>query len=348
MVANSTGIVSGWVVQLALITLEKHGVDVESALHELDLSEEQLRQAHLSVDRESFRALLRYGADALDMSIPEFGYLCGQHCELNSFGPIGFAAMSAATFAETVAIAARFLPLACPMFRIEQQLDGDMVELIVRDEGFFSGAEREAIYWWMFGAMNTFVVSVLHDHLMEFLPHITIKMAAPANSEVSKKLEQDTPWTLDVMRFDQDYLALYGPASILDLKVKMANKFTVNQMVASSEQLMAQCQTSVSQRVRDIMNNSEYHIPSLDEIAGLLHMSQRSIHRALEKEGTTFREITQHVRTARAKVLLAQSNKSITEISDLLGFSSTSSFSTAFKRLCGVTPREFSARYRAD
>lgn len=348
MVGSSSGIVSGWVVQLAMITLEKHGVDVDSAMRELDLSEEQLRQAHLSVGKESFRSLLHYGARALNISIPEFGYICGQQCEVNSFGPIGFAAMSAATFSETVAIAARFLPLACPMFRIEQVVQGDKVELIVRDAGIFSGEEREATYWWMFGAMYTFVQAVLHHHLIAMLPDVTIKIAAPAAGEVSKKLIRESPWLENTMSFDEDYLAMYGPASMLDLSVKMANKFTANQMVASSEQLLAQCQTSASQRIRDIMNNSEYHIPSLEEIAGLLHMSQRSIHRALEKEGTTFREITQHVRTARAKVLLAQSNKSITEISDLLGFSSTSSFCTAFKRLCGVTPREFSARHRVD
>jgi AraC-like DNA-binding protein len=346
---NSTeGIVSGWVIQLALITLENHGFCADQVLNDLEIAPDQLHHAHLSIDKETFQSLLAYGSNQMNISVPEFGYLCGQQCELNSFGPIGIAAMSAATFGETVDIAARFFPLTCPLFHIEKIFIDERVELVVSDDDMFNGDAREAIYWWMMGAMFTFISALLKPQIASVLPYVRFKIPADHRSKVIERFKQEIPWVHELMDYNAPHLSLGGPSSILDLPIKMANKFTVEQLVADSENLLLQCRTSLSQRIRDIINASEYHAPSLEEISQLVYMSPRSIHRALEKEGTSFRELSQHVRTCRAKDLLLQSNKTITEISDFLGFSSSSSFCTAFKRLCGVTPREFIKQARTE
>jgi AraC-like DNA-binding protein len=45
--------------------------------------------------------------------------------------------------------------------------------------------------------------------------------------------------------------------------------------------------------------------------------------------------------TSRAKELLMSENYTITEVADMLGFESVGQFSTLFRKIEGVTPRQF-------
>lgn len=56
--------------------------------------------------------------------------------------------------------------------------------------------------------------------------------------------------------------------------------------------------------------------------------------------GKTIHEYQQHQRIVRAKDMLQQEGKSVTEVAALLGYSSISHFSTAFKRATGTKPCE--------
>jgi len=78
--------------------------------------------------------------------------------------------------------------------------------------------------------------------------------------------------------------------------------------------------------------------PSLEQIAPRLHMSARTLHRRLEDEGTTFRQVLAEVRREIAARHLSERRLAIGEIAFLLGFSEPSAFHRAFKRWTGHAP----------
>lgn len=78
--------------------------------------------------------------------------------------------------------------------------------------------------------------------------------------------------------------------------------------------------------------------PSDDQVAQALYMSTRTLQRKLKEEGTTFSETIESVRRELAEAYLRDPNLTLTEISYLLGFGDTSSFSRAFKRWTGQAP----------
>lgn len=81
--------------------------------------------------------------------------------------------------------------------------------------------------------------------------------------------------------------------------------------------------------------------PSLAEIAGCLHVSPRSLQRHLGGEGKTFQEVLDDARRELARQWLsgtAGKLRSLTELALILGFSSSSAFSRAFRRWFGMTP----------
>lgn len=79
-------------------------------------------------------------------------------------------------------------------------------------------------------------------------------------------------------------------------------------------------------------------LPTLEQIAPRLHMSPRTLHRRLDEEGTSFRQVLAEVRRELAARHLSERQLAIGEIAFLLGFSEPSAFHRAFKRWTGHAP----------
>jgi len=81
--------------------------------------------------------------------------------------------------------------------------------------------------------------------------------------------------------------------------------------------------------------------PTQDQVARQLNMSARTLQRKLSDSGTTFKEILDETRHALALAYLSASEFSVGEITQRLGFSSSSSFTRAFRRWTGVSPSDW-------
>ncbi len=81
--------------------------------------------------------------------------------------------------------------------------------------------------------------------------------------------------------------------------------------------------------------------PSLKSIASDLQQSERSLQRHLLREGKSFRNLLNELRRELAIDYLDKQSMPITEISGLLGFSSSSSFSRWFRGIFGDSPQNY-------
>lgn len=82
------------------------------------------------------------------------------------------------------------------------------------------------------------------------------------------------------------------------------------------------------------------------ELAELLHCSERQVNRVLlQLYGMNFRQKKQQTRMDRAKFFLRNTDKKISEICSLVGYSDETTFYKAFKENCQMTPQEFRRRY---
>ncbi len=81
--------------------------------------------------------------------------------------------------------------------------------------------------------------------------------------------------------------------------------------------------------------------PNEATIASRTCLSQRHLHRLLGKEGTSYRTLLDQARAELARSYLREGRYTIKEIAYLLGFSDAATFSRAFKRWTGDTPRRY-------
>jgi AraC family transcriptional regulator len=94
--------------------------------------------------------------------------------------------------------------------------------------------------------------------------------------------------------------------------------------------------------IDDALHESGRNWPARAEIAAACGLSPRYLaHAFLQTTGRTLSEHMQAVRLETAKKLITASNLTIKQVAIELGFPSLCSFSLAFKRAVGVSPRRF-------
>lgn len=81
--------------------------------------------------------------------------------------------------------------------------------------------------------------------------------------------------------------------------------------------------------------------PSQEAIAASLHLSLRSLQRRLQDENTSFTAVLNETQQQLALEYVRGSNRSIGEITYLLGYSEPGSFTRAFRRWTGKSPLQF-------
>jgi AraC-like DNA-binding protein len=81
-------------------------------------------------------------------------------------------------------------------------------------------------------------------------------------------------------------------------------------------------------------------VPAASQAAKALAMSERTLHRRLEAEATTFRKVLDGFRHEKAVELLALRRHSIAEVAFLLGYSELSAFYRAFRRWTSRSPAD--------
>lgn len=102
--------------------------------------------------------------------------------------------------------------------------------------------------------------------------------------------------------------------------------------------------STIADRVRELI---EVLLPtgrcSIEQVARSLGVDRRTVHRQLARDGETFTDLLNTTRAQLAARFVANPNRSLTEISELLGFSAPSAFSRWFREQFGCAPRVWRA-----
>lgn len=128
------------------------------------------------------------------------------------------------------------------------------------------------------------------------------------------------------------------------LKLKFARNDQLEEMIEAPQ--IQSPDDRLLERVMSVVNkniaNSDL---SIDMIADEVGISRVHLHRKMKDlTGQTPHDFIRTIRLKHAAQLLAAGDKSVTDIVYACGFSSAASFSTLFKKVYGVSPREYSVK----
>ncbi|HEY9097102.1 MAG TPA: AraC family transcriptional regulator [Hydrogenophaga sp.] len=146
--------------------------------------------------------------------------------------------------------------------------------------------------------------------------------------------------------FDAPFAALQFDARYLTLPIRR-DETAMNAMLQHALPLTVHAYRRdrlLVQRVRMALNDMPEQSRNATDLAALLNLSARSLHRQLHNEGATLQGIKDQVRRERAMELLQRSQRPLKQVAQAVGFRNEKSFIRAFKGWTGVSPGEWRAR----
>ncbi|MBL1098477.1 AraC family transcriptional regulator [Streptomyces coffeae] len=148
-----------------------------------------------------------------------------------------------------------------------------------------------------------------------------------------------------VVEFDREFNGIVFYADDLNAPNLMADPLLRTYARQYFESIAVSRDTTMLDRVRELI---EVLLPtgrcSIEQVARSLGVDRRTVHRHLAASDETFSSLLNTTRTQLAGQLVTNPRRSLTEISELLGFSAPSAFSRWFRQQFGCSPREWRVR----
>jgi len=147
------------------------------------------------------------------------------------------------------------------------------------------------------------------------------------------------------LRFDAAENRLIFDAEGIERRLDGGNPELARHSDTIANRYLAQMErNNIGARVRELLEQRlSDREPSQEDIAELLNVSARTLQRKLGHAGTTFKDILDDTRRTMALSYLSAQQYSVSQITYLLGFSCSSSFTRAFRRWTGQSPSDWQA-----
>lgn len=269
------------------------------------------------------------------------GHDLGRALKLSSHSIVGYGMLSSPTVGYALTLAARYFRLIMPSFRMRFRVDGEQAEiemlpvLPMSSQCLLFHLEAIAV------ALHWEIRELLRNQMPAYDLYLSI--AAPPHQERYNELVearchfgwQSRPGFR--MQFPAA-VALRTPALADPGAVQMAEK-RCNELIRS-----AIAQGRVGGWIRMMLREASDGWPSLTELAQTLNLSPRTLDRYLEKEGESFRKLSNRTRHEKALELLEDERLTVTHIAYELGYTDMSNFSRSFRREAGVAPNDYRSR----
>jgi len=136
------------------------------------------------------------------------------------------------------------------------------------------------------------------------------------------------------IRFDAQYLDLPLRRDERALRQMLQHALPLTVLQYRRDRLLVQ-------RVRQTLASHTQTVHSADDLATLLHVSPRTLHRQLKEEGATLQSLKDEARRTRARELLHRTQRPIKQVAEAVGFQNEKSFIRAFKGWTGLSPAEY-------
>jgi AraC-like DNA-binding protein len=323
----------GTITRLACARLREAGLSPVPLLAQAGLSVEQINDRRSRVSVESQIRLLNLAADAIDDEL--LGFNLALVCDLRELGLLYYVPASSQTAGEGLRRLARYVSLINESLSIEYR-EGRYIRHIFHHVGVRRLADRHQIEF----CLTMLTRLCRHLTRRHQLAPSFVKLAHPRDRAISKIaafLGTEVQFNAKV-----DEVAFAG--DIKDVALINADPYLNDLLITICDDAMSHSAMTHGRLATQIENAIApllpHGVPNAGDVAGRLGMSGRTLARRLAAEGLTFKAVLRNLRDQLAWKYLSDPALSISEIAWLLGYEELTSFTHAFKRWTGKSPRQ--------
>ena len=317
---------TGGIARLACARLRELGKDVAAVLAEVGARPEQVNDDAIRLEVPKQIRILELASEELQDGL--LGFHLARNFDFREIGLVYYVIASSERLADALLNGQRYCTIMNEGVRLNVKLD-DYVNVDRQ-------SDRHQIEFWLVT-------------LVRICREVTDTRLAPRHLRIRHRRYETPAEMRSFFGCDVEFGAagdeIIFPAPIASLPIVGSDNYLNDLLLRYAEEALAdrpQEPASLRSAVERVLPQLLPHAKaSASNVAQKLAFSGRTLSRKLHDEGVGFAEILDETRAALAKRYLAERDLPVSEIAWLLGYREVSSFTNAFKRWTGMTPREF-------
>lgn len=256
-------------------------------------------------------------------------------------GAIGFITMACRTLREATVALGQFFSLLNDVYKLDGGTNEDQFQVVMIPQGAVRSIYLERL---------TLSIIVWHARWLSKRPDLVFDVAFTFDAPDPERVLVYQRTFGGQVSFGNAQGCLSGPATYADYPVAsgpnsdQVHDILRNQLMAEME-LLHQSSSGFMHRVEYILQSRlESGQTGLEDVAGELGVSSRTLQNRLEESGLSYRALLDRMRHAQALVYVSDPTLNLIQAAQMLGFATQSTFQRAFKRWTGMTPGDYRRR----
>jgi AraC-like DNA-binding protein len=327
---------TGLMTRLACAYARRLGLSLPPLLHRAGLTIEDIEDDNSPITVEAQIRCLNLIAEALRDDL--LGFHVARQMDLRSTGFLYYVAASSDSLGEALMSVARYSAIVNEGVDLKVKT-GQLLAIELGYAGVPRLADRHQIEGWMVAVVRFCRAMAGRD-----LQPLSIKIMhrrIPDSAELDAFFGRAVDYGSDAddVRF---------PNETAKLPNISADPFLNRLLIKYCDETLAHRKFPAGALRPNVENAIAALLPhgqaTIDRVAQRLGITSRTLSRRLRSEGVSFARVQRDLRVALAKRYLAERNLPVSRIAWLLGYGEISTFSHAFKRWTGDTPRALRSR----
>lgn len=309
-------------------------LDPMPLLREAGISYHALLDPDTRISTDAVSRLLESSARAA--GVDDFGLRMAESRQPGNLGPLAIALHEAQTLRDAVEAMTRYMRLHNEALAARVEEVGGIVMIRCDMLGLRHGETRQSA---------ELVVGVTHRNLQLILGatwrprSICFTHSAPGTVTTHARVFGVTPL------FSQEFDGIVCRSADLDMALPSYDPRSAQEAYQYLDALLAQSDANMIDKVRQVVQTLlPLGVCSVERVAQQLGVDRRTIHNHLRAGGKTYSSLLVDVRGELARRYVANRERPLSEVAQLLGFSSLSAFSRWFRTQHGCSV----SRWRAE
>jgi len=319
----------------------KQGASLNELLSLCGFSEEQLCEEECYVEDAIYNTVLERAIELTDDDF--FGLHLGEHMNLAAAGLIAQISHTSKTVKEALEYCCQFANLACSSLPMSLDEKPDHYVVSINPRPLW---EEQAPIALRHTAEGILAFNIREFHSLLHQKHNPIAIHLPWKSP-QNPAELERVYGCPI-RFEQKQIAMLLEKQHVEAKIATSDYALLRILVAYAEEKSAQLENKqgfAAQVKQSVIALVKPAFPTVEQVAGHLNLSPRTLQRRLQEEGLTYKQLLDELRKEFAFGYLKRPDLSIGDVAYLLSYADTSSFTRSFKRWTGQSPKAWREKH---
>ncbi len=313
------------------------GIDALQWLKECEASPKLLEDDSLWLPRRQYEQLVE---EALRLSpVPDIGLRLGEMLGIGSHGLLGYGLLLCEDLAQATRLLNKYISTRSGFIKTAIEETSDSLNIQICST-FENQALHQAFCETVAVSLaKLFTVLAGQDRMAAVIKAVHFDFAKP---DYIASFQHHLPTSLYFSAHD---CVIGLEKQWLHHHFSQADEMALKQLTRQFEQQLKQISTDIPEswqhKVQAILKQEQHCVPALQDVAKLLFVTPRTLHRRLIAEGTSFRDLMVTHKKTQAEKYLSESAMTIQQVAWALGYDDVANFRRAFKTWFNLTPTQF-------